>query len=372
MVRHGRYSRFGRAAAAIALYNLQSQAPAGGAGNRTSMRGGGPLITLVEPRHADSATTLYDVVWANVPAGRRLEADQLSAAFPWMRPTLTSLKGEMVHFADRQRDAGDTPARVEAFFGMPRRLRLIFDEAPGVAVCDLTGAYDAIQVTGVVQRPSGTNYGVWRHPLSPYYTPDAGAAALPVHPKPGRFGFRNWLGVTLQSREMRGQQRAEAVQTYLDGRGRSGIDVPNPALLVAGWAMKIMSPLDFVSAHLPLLLADDPAGQRDLEDRAYSLVEAGQLAQRQLIGACKSLQHDADTDKGDLSQVGDNFFGRTEDAMFAALGRLHRDPERAAPDLATALRAAALAEFEILALPALSELPMEKASTVVAAHRQLG
>ena len=49
MVRRGRYPRLDPALAAMALYTLQSQAPAGGAGNRTSMRGGGPLVTLAEP-----------------------------------------------------------------------------------------------------------------------------------------------------------------------------------------------------------------------------------------------------------------------------------------------------------------------------------
>ena len=44
-----RYAALGLPAAAMTLYTLQAYAPAGGAGNRTSMRGGGPLTALVVP-----------------------------------------------------------------------------------------------------------------------------------------------------------------------------------------------------------------------------------------------------------------------------------------------------------------------------------
>ncbi|OZA14016.1 MAG: type I-E CRISPR-associated protein Cse1/CasA, partial [Rhodobacterales bacterium 17-64-5] len=43
MVRRNRYPDLDLPLAAMALYLLQAHAPSGGAGNRTSMRGGGPL-----------------------------------------------------------------------------------------------------------------------------------------------------------------------------------------------------------------------------------------------------------------------------------------------------------------------------------------
>ena len=42
MVRRNQFTALGRPAAAMALYTFQSWAPAGGAGNRTGLRGGGP------------------------------------------------------------------------------------------------------------------------------------------------------------------------------------------------------------------------------------------------------------------------------------------------------------------------------------------
>ena len=70
-VKRGRVERLGRPAAAMALLTMQTYAPAGGRGNRTSLRGGGPLTTLVEPRlDADGAVRahdrpLWERLWAN-------------------------------------------------------------------------------------------------------------------------------------------------------------------------------------------------------------------------------------------------------------------------------------------------------------------
>src|SRR5690606_13936476 len=63
MVRRERYADLDLPLAAMALHTLQGHAPAGGAGNRTSMRCGGPMVTLVDP----GTGPLWDLVWANVP-----------------------------------------------------------------------------------------------------------------------------------------------------------------------------------------------------------------------------------------------------------------------------------------------------------------
>ena len=59
MVHRDRYRALDSALAARALYAFQAFAPAGGGGNRTSMRGGGPLVALVEPGKG---------VWARIRA----------------------------------------------------------------------------------------------------------------------------------------------------------------------------------------------------------------------------------------------------------------------------------------------------------------
>lgn len=85
MVRRGRYEGLQLPVAAMALFAMQAFAPSGGAGNRTSMRGGGPMVTLVRPE----ADGLWPLIWANVPHGTPLPADDLHK-LPWMRETVSS------------------------------------------------------------------------------------------------------------------------------------------------------------------------------------------------------------------------------------------------------------------------------------------
>lgn len=129
MVRRHRYDALPPALAAMAVYALQDFAPSGGAGNRTSMRGGGPMVTLVNPPEPG----LWAMIWANVPYGAPLGSGDLDR-LPWMRPTNVSDQGRITV----PRGDGTGPPDPEVFFGMPRRLRLVSDG----------GA-----VTGVVQRP---------------------------------------------------------------------------------------------------------------------------------------------------------------------------------------------------------------------------
>ena len=171
MVRRGRYGALPLPLAAMALYTLQAFAPSGGSGNRTSMRGGGPMVTLMKPIDGGSHP-LWRFVWSNVPEGLAVGTDRASKALPWLRPTRTSERKKVV--------TPDMSHGAEAFFGMPRRLRLLFD---------------GDRMTGVVQRRYGANYAGWEHPLSPYYCQEVGGERFPVHPKPGKLSYRNWLGL---------------------------------------------------------------------------------------------------------------------------------------------------------------------------------
>ena len=165
--------------AAAALIMLQTWAPSGGAGHRTSMRGGGPLTTLARsPRvlsDGRAITTLWDLIWINIPETNEAPAHN-EKLFPWLGPARTSSNQEVVN---------SDPAiahSLQAFFGTPRRIRLEFD-SQGVAV-----AYRTL--------PNGANYPAeaWRHPLSPYYK-EAKGSILPVHPRAGPESYRDWLGV---------------------------------------------------------------------------------------------------------------------------------------------------------------------------------
>ena len=69
LTHRSRYPALGLPAAAMALYALQQFAPSGGAGNRTSMRGGGPMTTLVAPGAPQGERpSLWRIILANLVA----------------------------------------------------------------------------------------------------------------------------------------------------------------------------------------------------------------------------------------------------------------------------------------------------------------
>lgn len=323
MVKRARFETLDLPKAAMALYTLQAFAPAGGAGNRTSMRGGGPLVTLAKPGTAG----LWPLVWANVPEGVPV---QDLTVLPWMRPTVTSEGNRQVAWPEGR----FVPA--EVFFGQPRRLRLVIKDE---------------RVTGVVQRPYGTNYAGWPHPLSPYYALKEGAERLPQHPRPGVQTYRNWMGVSLRERPGKGRiaWRAKAVEDYLTRRG----DLDRGAsILAGGWAMSNMSPLDFVYSEQPLMAFDEEAS-----DRAAGLVEAANLSAQALMRALTVALGLEKAEGTPVDPAREAFFMATEPAFRKALAAL---PETAAPEAEKAwrdvLRRQALAQFD--ALPAPVDLPV--------------
>jgi CRISPR system Cascade subunit CasA len=326
MVKRDHYPSLDLPLAAMALYTLQAHAPSGGAGNRTSMRGGGPMVTLVRPAES-GACPLWSLIWANVPEGVALGPDQLGK-LPWMRATRTSEAGAVVE----QPQSDHTPP--EVFFGMPRRLRLV--EADG-------------QITGVIQKPWGTNYGLWRHPLTPYYALKEGADRLPKHPKPGTFAYRNWLGILMEAPAGKGSlaYRAQAVADY-SLRAKP----PNASVLVAGWAMSNMSPLDFIWSEQPLFTLTPEAG-----DAAAMLVAGADLASRAMVMALRDVQAMDVTEGTRLDPEREAFYLATQAGFVSAISALTRGEaaDGIGRDWLVTLRRQALKQFDAKALNGLAE-----------------
>lgn len=324
-VKCGRTEAFSRVGAAIALATLQTSAPSGGAGHRTSLRGGGPLTTLAIPGAPHGREpTLWERLWVNVPEDLKVEGNgPLSRVFPWLGTTRSSdLKNGGV---------STTPEDVhpaQAFFGMPRRIRLIFEPNTDGRACDLTGLVDDVIVTGYVTRPWGTNYIGWSrgHPLSPYYkVKPSDVEYLPLHIKSARVGYRDWLGMTVDvDTSKRRSVPAACVATFraravdLDPIARRG-----SRLLVAGYAMDNMKPLDFGEALLPLLVSRNEATNDAIKTLAANWVNAADLVANQLVSAVKRALYGekgkAERDSSVLEPVKARFWADTEQDFFIRL-----------------------------------------------------
>jgi CRISPR system Cascade subunit CasA len=269
----------GRAAAAMALFTLQSFAPAGGAGNRVGLRGGGPLTTLAIPPSAKSQP-LWHLLWANVPAGEAPTAAQLPAVFPWLAPTRTS-EGARTTSPPDVHD-------LQGFWGMPRRIRLEFADNDG-SVCDLDGGVDTVVVRGWRQRPYGTNYAAWRHHLSPYYRQKPSDPEwLPVHGQPGGVGYRHWVGLLFDDADAPMRRPAAAITAFRDrlkliARGDQRI---RWRMLAAGYDIyNNMKVRDFIESEMPVIEPGDPARITEFILTVRGLIEAATEA-ASLVGRC--------------------------------------------------------------------------------------
>jgi len=326
MVHRNRYPALDPALAAMALYTFQAFAPSGGAGNRTSMRGGGPLVTLADPGRG-----LWALVWANVPYGTPATPNNL----PWMRQTRVSDKAQETLPPD------NALFGVEAFFGMPRRLRLVAN---------------AEGVTGVVQKPWGTNYALWKHPLSPYYRMKPGTEWLPKHPRAGRFGYRNWLGIL--AREAKSEVAELSLSLRIWGQQRRG----GGSVIVAGWAMDNMKPRDFTLSVEPFLDLEPEA-----EDRLVNLILGAEAAGVALRGALEPVLAGGEAREAEREA----FFTATE-ARFAdhlAALRAGADPRA---DWLGDLRKQALKQFDALAVPGIDQRETDQIERIVTARKFLG
>jgi CRISPR system Cascade subunit CasA len=336
LVRRGRVASLGRAGAAMALFTFQSWAPAGGAGNRTGLRGGGPMTTLVMP---GDRPTLWRQLWANVPLGQVPEPAELKRIFPWLAPTVTSEGSNVV--------TPENAHPLQCWWGMPRRIRLDFTILEAPRACDLTGEADSVQVVSWRQRPRGANYVGWGkiHPLTPHYALKDGGEFLPLHPQPGGIGYRHWLGLVLQTQDGL-RLPAKSISTWRSDRemdARSG----RTRLLAAGFAMDNMKARAFVESEMPLPAAPDEARRQQQDALAAMLVlsanqVAGWLRQAvrlALFSAGATVKLDAEL----FSSLRESLWEQTE-ADFASL--LERAPADAAQQWLKRLHDLALALFD--------------------------
>ena len=314
-VKRGAASVLGRAAAAMALFTLNAYAPPGGAGHRTSLRGGGPLTTL-----AIADDHLWGRLWPNVEtAGSISDRWPLpsplpkgpAAIFPWLGPTRTS--------SPKAGGRATTPAHVhplQTYWGMPRRIRLAFEESQGRR-CALTGVEDRTIATAYRTRNYGIDYSEgFEHPLTPYYAQKAGTARLPVHPRPGGFSYRHWPGVVAQSADGL-RQPARTIRNAGTARFAMG---PKPRFAAFGYDMDNMKARAWMEGEYPLPLIADEDMRKDLEAFIQQAVMGAETVSRFLVRAVKSALYDRPADAtGDYGFIAERFFRETEVAFYEAL-----------------------------------------------------
>lgn len=316
-MKRGHVNTVCRPCAAMALITLQTNAPAGGAGHRTSLRGGGPLTTLVaiDPIGEQLAETLWRNLWLNVldessygmlPGDLRKR--DISDTFPWMGATRTSDKsGKPTYPVDVN--------VLQVFWSMPRRIRIDF-ESQSDGICDICSRA-SIVVSHYKTKNYGVNYeGAWQHPLSPHRIDSKTGEPIPLHPQPGGMTYRHWQSFTSSSET---NKPAYIVERYITARRLEGVAL---RLNAFGYDMDNMKARCWYESTFPLyILADEH--RRVFSDTVDALTQSATAVAGYVRSCIKDAWFKRPGDaKGDTTFVVSSFFDRTEEKFLSSLKEL--------------------------------------------------
>lgn len=312
---------------ATALFTLQTNAPAGGAGHRTSLRGGGPLTTLLV---ATPSRSLWQDLWLNVEPKSdflRRSGDPTKAAKHFTYPWLAEI-------SKIQPAGGETqPLQVHpyhVFWAMPRRIRVDFTNMQ-TGRCDICKRVSTQLLHRYVTKPQGLNYkGPWRHPLSPYY--EIKEEWLPVHPQPGGFSYKNWLAWVLGVKQGKKSIQAAGIVNYFFQERKKYQVSGQFRLWVFGYDMDNMKPRCWYETTFPLysLEGTTRATQTQVQNLIANRIEATEQAVFYLRQAVKQAWFGESDLRGDLSFVDKSFWDRTEADFYQQLNDLLKQARSAA------------------------------------------
>lgn len=301
------------ACAGSALLTLQINAPSGGQGHRTSLRGGGPLTTLLVD------TTLWKSLWLNVlptkdfddSSGADATKTEPAARFPWM----DKVRG------DRPTTPEDTHP-LHVYWAMPRRIHLDTETATH-GTCSICGAASEQLITSYKTKNYGFDYkNGWKHPLSPHTTNKDGEH-LPEHAQPGGVRYKHWLGF-VQEVEALNKQQAGVVQYFIDNRQGYLSDqgqAPDLRLFAFGYDMDNMKARCWYEGTMPLILVEK-AYKKDYQTAAQQAITAASKATEFLRMALRNaLRTNADVkyDASILAAAETQWWSDTEPEFYAFL-----------------------------------------------------
>jgi CRISPR system Cascade subunit CasA len=358
--------------AVLALFTLQINAPAGGAGHRVGLRGGGPLTTLVLPQISDAS--LWQKLWLNVinKDTWRYSAPDLHSelVFPWLAPTkLSDKKGTEIYASDIH--------PLHMYWAMPRRIRLVVEECE--TLCQISGYTTSQIVSEYRSKNYGANYsGTWNHPLTPYkWDPKKpNEDHLSAKGQPGGITYKTWDALTFNGKES-GQQCAFVVSHFNTiCEGFTDMQSEIPRLWVFAYDMDNMKARCWYSSTMPLFTVSAPQ-----QEDALQQIKTLQKLAADTLWHCRTQIKTAWFDrpgdaKGDLSFIDLAFWQRTESAFYTAVAQLIDNCVQETPYLSsqqadTWLKALRRVTSDLFDEYALSELGTQRSMAKKIKARQL-
>jgi len=297
-IKRDRIAVLSPAAAAMALLSMQINAPSGGAGHRTSLRGGGPLTTLLWPQVCADGTpsTLWQKIWANVLLQRGDEkAKKRADMWPWLAATRTSEKGQVIQGG---------PLGLN-YFACPRRIRLRWSDGSGQRCAVFGSEHPQVAIAWSTQN-YGANYGSdqFKHPLSPYYRLKPDSEWLPLHPKPGGFSYRDFLSIAASDKS---KEPARVVRELMLKSTAQFDQAGKNAIWAFGFDMDNMKARAWYEAYFPVYAGVDTGR---LAERAGEFIAAAVLAREKLGRGLREAWSSAA--EGNTQAVEQHFWAYTE------------------------------------------------------------
>ncbi|MCB1190382.1 MAG: type I-E CRISPR-associated protein Cse1/CasA [Leptospiraceae bacterium] len=229
---------------ALALITLQINAPEGGSGNYTSLRGGGPLTTLL--KLDDEKHSLWQNIWINILSenytkSKKSTGKNYEYVFPWVTDNYYKFKS---HSKTTNQDLHF----LSMYWSNSRRLYLNKLEENGK--CDICSEHSDLLVNTYRAKNQGIDYGGggWIHPLNPYYfkkDKELGDTWFPHHPQPGGIVYSNWQSFTYGKKGQ--EENAKVIKIYLEERKEEQLRV-----WTFGYDMKQMKSRCWYESTIPI------------------------------------------------------------------------------------------------------------------------
>lgn len=309
--------------AVMALFAVQTNSPAGGAGYRVGLRGGGPLTTLLVPL-AEHEYPLWQKLWLNVLPDNKQPALK-PEIFPWLAPTLTSEKaGNKV--------TPDNADRRQAYWGMPRRIELDFTQTRA-GRCDLCGEQHDSLLVAMRNKNYGVQYDNWTHPLSPYRQAikDPAGPWLALKGQPGGLNYKDWLGLTLKSEDNFNRMMPARVTSNISRYRR----LPASGLWCFAWDMDNAKARCWYQHRIPLMHVENNDKFSATIQLIVLLAAAGlQVLRKYLKEGWFTAPKEA---KVDFSMIDIAFWQETEPAFRTLLEALIPDSQYEKPETRAAI-----------------------------------
>ncbi len=324
-VKRGQINGMCPVCAVTALLTLQTNAPSGGQGHRTSLRGGGPLTTLVvnDPNNSGLPDNLWTNLWLNVLDNSREKKitgnwskTEDSDIFPWLAKTKTSEKttGFEIYPEDAHPD--------QMYWSMPRRIRIVWDKTEA-GHCDVCDSYSEELVTHYETKNYGINYsGAWQHPLSPHSINKDGEI-LPRHAQPGGMTYRHWLGLVKELDSLKPALVVKRYQKVISGFTQN--EKEQLRIRTFGYDMDNMKARCWYETTFPLYVLENKNGvdlSIYIDTLTSTATDVASMVRTCIKDAWFRRPGDA---RGDTSFLQHAFFQHTEKSFYQSVKKLTAD-----------------------------------------------